>query len=110
MVKISLVFIKDQKQSLSLCVFPVEHMHMQACVGIGVCGPLSHCNRVMNERKIPLSIFNNVQIGAASGAAYELKLNFVLSLLGNKRADFTKSHVYHVCSLHIKKKKMLCSL
>lgn len=69
-------------------MFPVEHVYMQACVGLGVCGPLSHCNRVMNERKIQLSIFNNFQIHAASGAACELKLNFVLSLLGNKRADY----------------------
>lgn len=77
-------------------MFPVERVHMQACVGLGVCGPLSHYNRLMNERKIPLSIFNNSQIRAASGAACELKLNFVLSLLANKRADVTKSQVHHI--------------
>lgn len=77
MLKILPVFIKAQEQCRSLCVFPVEHVHMQTCVGLSVCGPLSHCNRLMNESKIPLSIFNNVQIRAASGSACELKLNFV---------------------------------
>lgn len=98
MLKIWSVFIKDQEQSWSLCVFLVEHVHMQACVGLGVCGPLFHCTRVMNERKIPLSIFNNFQIRAASGATCELKLNFFLSLLTNNREDFTESHVHHVRS------------
>lgn len=87
------LFSLKNKSKESLCVFPVEHVQMQACVGLGVCGPLSHCNRLMNERKIPLSIFNNSQIRAASGAACELKLNFVLSLLANKRADLMYFHI-----------------